>query len=404
VDRTTNQVHLMIGDACDAPPPPPDGDADGIEDAVDNCLEVANADQADIDGDGAGDACDAVEPEPSPTPVASTAPEAAPSPTPESTPYEEANKYASGGPDVPGVAFPYPAPFVITEDVYPVVARINAGGGAVAIGDQLWDADTGYESGKSATHGSREIYGTDADSVFRDQRTGTDSGEGFSYQIPVPAAGPYLVRLSFAELSRKDGAPLESGIGKRVMNVSLEGGVVLDGFDIAVASGLASALVLPFQVDVVDGVLNIDFGASRARPVVSAIEVLRIPSGEHWVDVDRTTNQVHLMIGDVVVASYRAMMSREAGGVTNGTNAGSYIIHNKHVGLLYTPYAHNYFAYWASFDPGREEGFHSWVMDKDGNVVPGGDGYTLGCIATSVPDSAEIFSFLEVGMRVEIHW
>ena len=37
----------------------PDHDGDGIEDRLDNCPNVPNADQADGDGDQAGDACDA---------------------------------------------------------------------------------------------------------------------------------------------------------------------------------------------------------------------------------------------------------------------------------------------------------------------------------------------------------
>ena len=41
------------GDACD-----PDDDNDGVDDGSDNCPMVGNADQADNDGDGAGDACD----------------------------------------------------------------------------------------------------------------------------------------------------------------------------------------------------------------------------------------------------------------------------------------------------------------------------------------------------------
>lgn len=40
------------------PPPPPDADADTIPDAEDNCVDVPNADQGDLDDDGAGDACD----------------------------------------------------------------------------------------------------------------------------------------------------------------------------------------------------------------------------------------------------------------------------------------------------------------------------------------------------------
>jgi len=37
-----------------------DGDKDGVADDVDNCPAVANADQADADGDGVGDACKSI--------------------------------------------------------------------------------------------------------------------------------------------------------------------------------------------------------------------------------------------------------------------------------------------------------------------------------------------------------
>ena len=38
-----------------------DADGDGVADGADNCPSVANADQADVDGDGLGDACDPVD-------------------------------------------------------------------------------------------------------------------------------------------------------------------------------------------------------------------------------------------------------------------------------------------------------------------------------------------------------
>ncbi len=59
------------GDACDIGPRPrplPDTDGDGVLDGVDNCPATPNADQADRDGDGAGDACD-IGPRPRPVPV-----------------------------------------------------------------------------------------------------------------------------------------------------------------------------------------------------------------------------------------------------------------------------------------------------------------------------------------------
>jgi hypothetical protein len=51
-----------------APVAPPDGDKDGIPDFQDNCPKVANADQADIDRDGLGAACDPGEVAPPPPP------------------------------------------------------------------------------------------------------------------------------------------------------------------------------------------------------------------------------------------------------------------------------------------------------------------------------------------------
>ncbi|QKX18397.1 PHB depolymerase family esterase [Microbulbifer sp. YPW1] len=49
-----------IGNACDSTPDgePVDTDGDGVTDSVDNCPNTANADQLDNDGDGIGNACD----------------------------------------------------------------------------------------------------------------------------------------------------------------------------------------------------------------------------------------------------------------------------------------------------------------------------------------------------------
>lgn len=57
---TTGAMLVSIGD---------DADGDGINDAFDNCINVANADQNDTDGDGTGDACDGC-----PSDAAKTAP------------------------------------------------------------------------------------------------------------------------------------------------------------------------------------------------------------------------------------------------------------------------------------------------------------------------------------------
>lgn len=43
---------------CGTCPGATDSDGDGVYDSTDNCIYVANADQADCDGDGTGDVCD----------------------------------------------------------------------------------------------------------------------------------------------------------------------------------------------------------------------------------------------------------------------------------------------------------------------------------------------------------
>jgi hypothetical protein len=74
------------------------------------------------------------------------------------------------------------------------------------------------------------------------------------------------------------------------------------------------------------------------------------------------------------------------------------------VGLVWTPYAKAYIGYWVGFDPARDNGFHTWTMDINGYVEPGGDGPTLGCVATTTEHAAKIWSFTDYGTRVVIHW
>jgi Bacterial SH3 domain/L,D-transpeptidase catalytic domain len=128
------------------------------------------------------------------------------------------------------------------------------------------------------------------------------------------------------------------------------------------------------------------------------------PTGEWWVDVNRSTWIVNLMIGDTAIATYSASLSRDPGNGFYGTAVGTYYIYEKIEGLQYTTYAKGYFMYWAGFDPYRFNGFHSWTMNSSGYVRDGGWGPTNGCVSTAPADALAIYNFVSVGTRVEIHW
>ena len=134
----------------------------------------------------------------------------------------------------------------------------------------------------------------------------------------------------------------------------------------------------------------------------TSIEPETDPNGEQWIDANRSTLQVKLMIGTAAVDTFNCRMSTETGDGFKSTAVGSWRIYQKVEGLQYTPYAKAYFRYWAGFDPGRFNGFHSWTMDSAGNVISTGN--TWGCIATAPEDAAKIYAFSWVGMRTEIHW
>jgi hypothetical protein len=128
------------------------------------------------------------------------------------------------------------------------------------------------------------------------------------------------------------------------------------------------------------------------------------PTGEWWVDVNRSTWTVNLMIGTTVIATYPASLSRDPSDGFYGTATGTYYIYEKIEGLQYTTYAKAYFMYWAGFDPYRFNGFHSWTMNGAGYVQDGGWGPTKGCVSTAPADALAIYNFVGIGTRVEIHW
>lgn len=128
-------------------------------------------------------------------------------------------------------------------------------------------------------------------------------------------------------------------------------------------------------------------------------------SAEHWIDVDRGSSTVTLYVGDEAVASYWASMGYDdSSDGFYSTAIGTWEVSGMNRGLAYTKWAKAYIKYWVMFDSSRRNGFHSYSMDSDGNVLPNGDGATGGCVALAPGAAAEVYDFAYEGMRVEVHW
>ncbi|MBW4562541.1 MAG: hypothetical protein KME32_15600 [Mojavia pulchra JT2-VF2] len=141
--------------------------------------------------------------------------------------------------------------------------RINTGGTTYTdLTGNVWSADA-YFTGSNTYSASKPISGTSDPILYQTERWGNQ----FSYNIPVASSGLYKVNLDFAEI-------YWSNPGQRVFDVNIEGSLILDNLDLVAQVGANTAWRKSVDVEVKDGVLNIDFSASVDNAKVSAIEVI----------------------------------------------------------------------------------------------------------------------------------
>jgi hypothetical protein len=89
-------------------------------------------------------------------------------------------------------------------------------------------------------------------------------------------------------------------------------------------------------------------------------------------------------------------------GAYESTQTGLFHVHNKIAGLQYDAPYDAYISDWVAFDPQKDNGFHSFLLDESGKVVDPATGkVSNGCIRTG--SSKVIFDFAEVGMAVYVH-
>lgn len=120
-----------------------------------------------------------------------------------------------------------------------------------------------------------DILSTVDDPLYHTERY----GDPFEYKIPVKP-GNYRVKLHFAEIFwGATGAGPGSGMGipgERVFDVSIEGILKLDDYDIIADVGVETAVIKTFVMNNVDDTLNIFLTASVDNAKLSAIEAICI--------------------------------------------------------------------------------------------------------------------------------
>jgi hypothetical protein len=167
-------------------------------------------------------------------------------------------------------------------DAATVVYRVNAGGPQQA-GSPAWEADTdatpsayvnATDTGNNTFSTTQTIDMSDPSvpsdmpmALFQTERWDPATAPEMQWDFPV-TAGSYEVRLGFAEIY--SGA---QGVGARVFDVSIEGNVVLDNYDIFQNVGGYKAVLKSFVVSS-DATLDIDFGHVVENPAVKSIEIV----------------------------------------------------------------------------------------------------------------------------------
>ncbi|MFV2068809.1 MAG: malectin domain-containing carbohydrate-binding protein, partial [Pirellulales bacterium] len=189
-----------------------------------------------------------------------------------------------------------------------ILYRVNAGGSEIA-GVPVWEADMGgspapYLSAGSSPNETASTTGaidlTDPsvpagtpESIFQTERWDGLDGSEMEWDFPVPA-GQYEVRLYFAEIY--DGAMAPGG---RVFDVSIEGNLVLDDYDVFAEVGGMAGVVRNFVV-ASDTNLDIDLAHVTENPAIKAIEIVRFQGADRLGSSDDRIDFGNARIGGSV--------------------------------------------------------------------------------------------------------
>ncbi|SDX86564.1 PKD domain-containing protein [Modestobacter sp. DSM 44400] len=163
-----------------------------------------------------------------------------------------------------------------------VLYRINAGGGAIAAtdGGPAWDADTNSTSPLRTSGSNSAGYGTvpatnasvppgTPTAVFSSERWDPAGDSELQWDLAVPAGQAVDVRLYFANR-----CTCTASVGQRAFDVSVDGRLVLDDYDIVADAGDQTGTMKTIPMTS-DGTIDIDLGHVVENPLINAIEVVK---------------------------------------------------------------------------------------------------------------------------------
>lgn len=144
--------------------------------------------------------------------------------------------------------------------------------------------------------------------------------------------------------------------------------------------------------------------AATPTPTPRAAVPAKPPETGRWIDVDVTRYTVRLMDGKQVLKEIGpvAVGKQVDTGAYESTQTGLFHVYVKNAPRTFDAPYNTYIQWWVGFDPAKDNGFHSFLLDADGKVADASTGrVSNGCIRTG--EAEAVFNFAEVNMPVYVH-
>lgn len=164
--------------------------------------------------------------------------------------------------------------FPVSEDSQPAFSlHLNAGTDKdVEMDGKMFLGDVKYPAYYNSSTSVNINLAASSNALFTTER----HAEFLEYKIPVPN-GIYTIQTYHNELWFGKGGP-SSAKGRRVFDISIEGGLVEGKFDMFEANSNREVVLTFEEIEVTDGVLDLEMVSSQNRSTVSAISIESVAS------------------------------------------------------------------------------------------------------------------------------